>query len=652
MNFFEQQDRARRNSGRLLILMVLAVLSLITLTSLALGLVWQLFGQPHTSLWLAGEASMGVLPSWPLVGVVALAVIAVVLLGSLYKVIQLNRGGPAVAERLGGRLINLAPQSLDEQRLLNVVEEMALASGTPVPPVYVLDDVGINAFAAGLTPQDAVIGITRGAISLLSREELQGVIAHEFSHIFHGDMRLNTRLVAVLHGILLLGLIGGFLLRGSSLSRSSSSSRSNRENSAAAIMLAGLALWLLGYAGTFFGNLIKAAVSRQREFLADASAVQFTRNPQSIAGALQKIGGNLHGSQLRAGHAAEFSHMYFAAGIRQALDGMLATHPPLAERIRRITPDWDGSYPPVSSLSLLPDEASPDQRSVAQGWDQALASQAAGFSAAAATAAIASIGEPQAAHLQQAHSVLHGLNPLLRQAAHHGSGAQALLYGLLLAPVAPLREQQLQLLRPVVSAEVMDTLLALAQPLRELPLSQRLHLLDLAIPALKQLSAEQVTELCRHMAQLIRADAKVDLLEWTLLRIVERNLAPSRRLSGHVKLLDVGSEVQVLLSFLARAGSAGSAQAQAALTHAASELPFAPQTLLPAAQTDLKALEAALKRLNQLQPLQKPRLLKAMARCIEHDGRIEVAEAELLRAVADLLDCPMPPLLHASAGRL
>ncbi|MFP6848353.1 MAG: M48 family metallopeptidase [Pseudomonas sp.] len=647
MNFFEQQDRARRNSGRLLILMVLAVLSLITLTSLALGLVWQLFGQQHTSLWLAGEAPMGVLPSWPLVGVVALAVIGVVLLGSLYKGLQLSRGGSAVAERLGGRLINLAPQSLDEQRLLNVVEEMALASGTPVPPVYVLDDVGINAFAAGLTPQDAVIGITRGAISLLSREELQGVIAHEFSHIFHGDMRLNTRLVAVLHGILLLGLIGGFLLRGSSRS----SSRSSRDNSAAAIMAAGAALWLLGYAGTFFGNLIKAAVSRQREFLADASAVQFTRNPQSIAGALQKIGGNLNGSQLRAGHAAEFSHMYFAAGISQALEGMLATHPPLAERIRRITPDWDGSYPLVSSMSLLPDEASPDQRSVAQGWDQALASQAAGFSAAAATAAIGSIGEPQAAHLQQAHSVLHGLNPLLREAAHHGSGAQALLYGLLLAPVAPFREQQLQLLRPVVNAEVMDTLLALTQPLRELPLSQRLHLLDLAIPALKQLSAEQVTELCRHMAQLIRADAKVDLLEWTLLRIVERNLAPSRRLSGHVKLLDVSSEVQVLLSFLARAGSARPEQAQAALTHAASELPFAPQTLLPAAQSDLKALEAALKRLNQLQPLQKPRLLKAMARCIEHDGRIEVAEAELLRAVADLLDCPMPPLLHASVGR-
>lgn len=644
MNFFEQQDRARRNSGRLLILMVLAVLSLITLTSLALGVVWQLFGQSHSSLWLASDGAIGLLPSWRLVGVVSLAVIAVVLLGSVYKSLQLSRGGQAVAERLGGRLINLAPQSLEEQRLLNVVEEMALASGTPVPPVYVLDDAGINAFAAGLTPQDAVIGITRGAISLLSREELQGVIAHEFSHIFHGDMRLNTRLVAVLHGILLLGLIGGFLLRGSSRA----SSRSSRNNSAAAIIAVGGTLWLLGYAGTFFGSLIKAAVSRQREFLADASAVQFTRNPQGIAGALQKIGGNLYGSQLRAGHAAEFSHMYFAAGISRALDGMLATHPPLEERIRRVTPEWDGRYPDVSILSLLPTNATADQRAVAQGWDQALT----GFSAASATAAIASIGEPRAAHLQQAHKVLDELHPALRQAAHHGSGAQALLYGLLLAPTAPLRDQQLKMLKPLLSAELMEHVQALEQPLRQLPGNQRLTLLDLAMPALKQLGAEQAAGLCAVMARLIRADGQVELLEWTLLRIVERNLAPSRRLSGHFHLLEVLDDAQVLLSFLAHAGNVPPDQAQAALAKAAGELPYNALNLLPAAQCDLKALEAALKRLNQLQPLQKPRLLKAMARCIEHDGRIEVAEAELLRAVADLLDCPMPPLLHTTTGPL
>ena len=511
MNFFEQQDRARRNSGRLLILMALAVLSLITLTSLALGAIWQLFGNDQNSLGLLdGPGSL--LPSWPLVGGVALAVIGVVLLGSLYKQLQLSRGGQAIAERLGGRLINLSPQNLEERRLLNVVEEMALASGTSVPPVYVLDDAGINAFAAGLTPQDAVIGITRGAICQLSRDELQGVIAHEFSHIFHGDMRLNTRLVSLLHGILLLGLIGGFLLRSSGRG-----SRSSRDNSVAIVLAIGVALWLLGYAGTFFGNLIKAAVSRQREFLADASAVQYTRNPESIAGALKKIGGNLYGSQLQAGHAAEFSHMYFAAGVRQALDGMLATHPPLDQRIRRITPGWDGRYPHVAELSAVTPAA---VASDSAGNLHDLSAFAPGLSAASASEAIGAIGDPQAAHLLAARSTLAQLDLALSEAAHSCSGAQALLYGLLLDPAEAQATQQLQRLQPRIAAEVAAQLEQLRAPLRQLAPGMRLPLLDLAMPTLKQLATDQFATLKANLALLIRADGRVALLELTLLLIV------------------------------------------------------------------------------------------------------------------------------------
>ena len=647
MNFFQEQDRARRNSGRLLVLMALAVFSLISLSSLVLGVLWQIFGREGDSLGLlAGPATL--LPSWDQVALVALAVIAVVLLGSLYKSVQLSQGGRAVAERLGGRLLNLAPQGLGEQRVLNLVEEMAIASGTPVPPVYVLDDAGINAFAAGLTPQDAVIGITRGAIDLLSRDELQGVIAHEFSHIFHGDMRLNTRLVAVLHGILLLGLIGEFLLRGSSRSRH----RSSRDNSAGAILAAGACLWILGYAGTFFGNLIKAAVSRQREFLADAAAVQYTRNPEGIGGALQKIGGHMYGSQLRAGHAAEFSHLYFAAGIRSAMAGLLATHPPLEQRIRRVLPSWDGQYPQVSMLSLAGERATPEQRQVAQAWDQVLASPAAAFAPAAALAAIARIGDPQAGHLQQAHGVLNELPEPLQRAAHQLDGAQALLLGLLLAREARAREQQLTLLQPLLDAQLLAGLYALEPLLLQLPTGQRLSLVDLAMPALKQLSPEQFSVLRGQMAKLIRADGRVELLEWTLLRIVERNLLPPRPQDGRYRLVELQAETQVLLSLLAHEGNVTPFQAQAALTHASAELPFGPLALLDAEQSDLAALEAALKCLNQLLPLHKPQLLKAMARCIEHDGEITAAEAELLRAVADILDCPMPPLLKGAVQPL
>jgi Zn-dependent protease with chaperone function len=534
-------------------------------------------------------------------------------------------------------LINLSPQSLEERRLLNVVEEMALASGTSVPPVYVLDDVGINAFAAGLTPQDAVIGITRGAICQLSRDELQGVIAHEFSHIFHGDMRLNTRLVSVLHGILLLGLIGGFLLRSSGRG-----SRSSRDNSVAIVLAIGVTLWVLGYAGTFFGNLIKAAVSRQREFLADASAVQYTRNPDSIAGALKKIGGNLYGSQLQAGHAAEFSHMYFAAGISQALEGMLATHPPLDQRILRITPGWDGRYPHVAEISTAAPGAGGSD-SAAKLYDAS--AFVPGLSPASASEAIGAIGDPQAPHLLAARSTLAHLDIALSDAAHSCNGAQALLYGMLLDPVEAQAAQQLQLLQPRIAAEVAAQLEQLREPLRRLAPGMRLSLLDLAMPALKQLAADQFAALKANLALLIRADGRVALLEWTLLRIVERNVEGVRTQTSRYQLQDLAAETRVVLSLLARAGGVDGSAAQFAFKHAGSELPFPLEQLLPTSASGLSALEPALRRLSLLWPLQKPQLLKAMARCIEHDGQISAEEAELMRAVADILDCPMPPLL-------
>ncbi|MHA6495100.1 M48 family metallopeptidase [Pseudomonas borbori] len=646
MNFFEQQDRAKRNSGRLVLLLMLAVASLIALTSLVLGVIWHVHQQTQRSSRLDADVPFSLLPSWPLVGLVAFAVIGVVVLGSLYKSAQLSGGGKVVAERLGGRLLNLAPQSLEERRLLNVVEEMAIAAGTPVPPVYVLNDPGINAFAAGLTPQDAVIGITRGAICLLSREQLQGVIAHEFSHIFHGDMRLNIRLVSLLHGILLLGLIGEVLLQSSDRS-----SYSDRDRSKGGLLMIGGTLWILGYTGTFFGNLIKAAVSRQREFLADASAVQFTRNPDSIAGALKKIGGSTLGSRLQAGHAAEFSHMYFAAGIRQAMDGLMATHPLLDERIRRIEPAWDGSFPRVnlSEVTLEPAERSALPAEVTASWQQALGAPAmtAPFSEASVEQAISAIGDPQPAHLQQARSALLLIGEPLRQAAHSFSGAQALAYGLMLAREPAAQARQLALLKPHLEVEVAEALDTVANELLLLADGLRLPLLELAIPVLKQLAKDQWATLQSNLILLAKADRKIDLLEWTLLRILQRNVEGPRPLNGKYHLLELADESAVLLSALAHAGHADAGEADHAFAAARALLPFDRLPFVDKGMPTMQALDGALNRLNLMWPLQKPRLLKALARCVEHDGHLTAAEAELIRAVADVLDCPMPPLLVA-----
>lgn len=623
MDFFEHQDRARRNTSRLVILLMLAVATLVVSTTLVIAIAWQVYQYGNYGLQaLSGQLLLSV----------AAVVVGVVILGWAFKASQLGAGGKVVAERLGGRLLNLSPQGLHEQRVLNVVEEMALAAGVPVPPVYLLEEPAINAFAAGLRPENAVIGVTRGAIERLNRDELQGVIAHEFSHILHGDMRLNTRLVAVLHGILLIGLIGELLLRGvgrSGATRSSSrSDDKGRGNVVALVMVVGLALLVIGYAGTFFGNLIKAAVSRQREFLADASAVQYTRNPSGIAGALKKLGA---GSRLEASHAAEYSHMYFGQGL--ALSRMMATHPPLEARIRRIQPNWKGV--------VLGDEVfEPPVQPTAQP-----SAASTGFSAAAAGVAIASIGEPQPLHLEEARESLAQIDERLRDAAHDPHDALTILYGLLLGPDDATRQQRMTWMQANLPPLLADRLLELAEPLQRLPAGRRLPLLELAIPALKQLEPQDFVSLKRDIGTLLISTGQLGFMEWALLRIVERNLGMQRPVQGRLPLAALGNESCVLLAALARAGNAGEQAANEAFQAAWSTLPFTARVFAKQRRAGISELNDALNRLNQMRPLQKPQLLKAMARCIEHDGRISAGEAELMRAVADTLDCPMPPLL-------
>ncbi len=332
MDFFSHQDRARRQTALMLCLFAAAVAAIIAALYKVTGFL----------LFFKGR-SPGFDPQ--LLGIVAAAVLTLVGLGSLYKIRQLRQGGGAgVAELLGGRLVAADTADGHEQRLLNVVEEMAIASGVPIPAVYVLDEDGINAFAAGFTSADAVVTVTRGCLRKLGRDELQGVIAHEFSHILNGDMRLNIRLMGVVHGILLIALIGANILR-YSFGGSPGVSRSRR--SGGPFILLAMAMMVIGYIGVFFANLIKAAVSRNREFLADSSAVQFTRNPSGIAGALKKIGGLSAGSEIGNEHAAEASHFYFAKGLGDSLFSIFATHPPLAERVKRLDPGFRGAFPEI-----------------------------------------------------------------------------------------------------------------------------------------------------------------------------------------------------------------------------------------------------------------------------------------------------------------
>jgi Zn-dependent protease with chaperone function len=572
----------------------------------------------------------------------------VITVGSLWKIAELAGGGRVVAESLGGRLVNPATTQPDERRLLNVVAEMALASGIPAPIVYVLPrEEGINAFAAGHSPKDAVVAVSAGALRLLSRDELQGVIGHEFSHLLNGDMRLNLRVLGLLNGILCLAIAGRLMLQVGRSSRSSDS----RNNSGSMFFLLGLALLLLGYIGVFFGSLIKAALNRQREFLADASSVQFTRNPDGLAGALKKIGGLVAGSRLQAANASETSHLYFANGLRESWFSLFATHPPLTERILAIDPHFDGVFPPLQ-LSEAGSEAAVDVAAARQRVKQAEAQKQNRFLTTIGTA-VATAGAPSRRHLTYAADLLQAVPPELQAATRQPIEALGLVFATLLSADPALQAQQLdrigQALDPAVRAETEQ----LAGAVRNLARHYWLPLLALCVPALRGLSTPQFDAFETALDWVIKSDAQIELFEFALQRMLRRHLEPSFRpvkppLVQFYSLAPLRAEVLVLLSALADVGSLDEAARvrafQAGLRALGDEEPDV--TPLPLAQCSVDQIDAALERLNQVSAPLKRALLQACTEVVATDGRIESSEAEALRAIADSLDCPLPPFVE------
>lgn len=630
MDFFGAQQHARSLSKRLVILFVLAVLSLVLITQLLLWIVLL-----SVSSAQHGAQSIETLSYDPVLFVgSATVIIAVIALASLYKIASLRGGGHRVAEALGARLLLADSNDFNEQRLLNIVEEMAIASGMPVPPVYVLDEDGINAFAAGYTPADAVIGVTRGAIEVLSRDELQGVIAHEFSHILHGDMRLNIRLMGLLHGILVVGMLGYYLLRSARFQR--------RGNNAAAILLIGLGLVVIGATGVFFGKLIKAAVSRQREFLADASAVQYTRNPAGIASALKHIAAHQSGTLLRNPAAEEISHSLFGAGSRLNLRGLFATHPPLERRIRRLDPNWNGEYRPTGSQPR-PSPSTSD--ATAASNHDTLASMI-----LALPAAMQRIGNPDDSDLQRARQLRQQIPAVMLEAARTPFGARAVVYMLLMEDAGESRAEQQQVLDKQADPAVMEELQKLQQIQQALPDSLRLPLLNVTLSALRQLSEQQYQVFRSNIDALSGLQNKPRLSRWLVRKLVISHLdghfyggRHNLRVDGNLALPAVREELTVVLSLLAYLGGqqADDAFKAAVARLAVSDLkPVAAQTL------SLAQLDGATERLVQLTVDAKQQLLGAALVCVHQDGRINQSERDLLATLAEILQVPLPAAWH------
>jgi Zn-dependent protease with chaperone function len=632
VDFFERQDKARRNTKLLVFYFVLAVLSLIVAVDVAVALI---FGavSTHESLSQAPP----ILARFDLMAAATVGTLAIISIGSISKTLQLARGGSAVAELLDGRLIHSETRDADERKLLNIVEEMSIASGVPVPQVYVMDNEnGINAFAAGHSTSDAAVSVTRGALRMLTRDELQGVIAHEFSHILNGDMRLNIRLMGLIFGILCLTIIGRVLIR-----------TRGRKNP---LPLFGLALIVIGAAGVFFGRLIQAAVSRQREGLADASGVQFTRNPAGLAGALKKIGGLEEGSKLESPHAEEASHLFFANGVGKSFFGLLATHPPLIERIRALDPSFDGKFP-VQILPAAPGEPSPPPPPPLPM--AAPAPARAGFApiGIASQAILANIGEPTTAHLHYATEFHRAISPAVAAAARDPMGASALVYALLLANDPQTRQEQLDDLARVESGTIRDKTLQIWPEIQDLPAQSRIPLVDLALSALRQFLLPQFERFRTALETLIKR--RDDLFAYMLQKIVTRHLEthfhPNRRaIVQFYDLHPLVGDCGVLLSATAYAGQDDPTEAYKAFIRGAqwlgrtarAEIPW-----LPPERCTLAQLDPVLERLGQAVPQIKKNVLNACAQTVAADNIIQEGEAELLRAIADTLDCPIPPFV-------
>jgi Zn-dependent protease with chaperone function len=565
---------------------------------------------------------------------------------------------------LGGRRLLPNTTDLNERRLLNVVEEMAIASGTPVPPVYVMDqEPGINAFAAGFTVDDAVIGVNRGTIEQLNRDELQGVIAHEFSHVLNGDMRMSLRMIGLLHGIQLIALIGYFILR--SLSWGSSSSRRDKEGGGAqvAFLAIGVGLLVVGSIGLFFARLIKASVSRQREYLADASAVQFTRNPDGIAGALKMIGANKWGSRVAAPNAEIASHMYFAHMFGHHMLGWMSTHPPLVDRIKRIDPQFDGDFADYEKIHQRRVDQTEEAKVHAEAMKQgrfplpSLAGRGTFLPGLAErfpidpSILIAGVGLPTEEDFVYSQALVTNAPPAISHAVRELFSARCVALAMLLQPASPIRDRQLALIEQREGKPTLDETLKLEPLVRQLAPALRLPMFEVLQGSLAGMSHSQYETYRGTIAALSAADRQTSIFEFFLrhhlIVYLDRRFgatAPSRvRYESIAPIMD---DVVKVLSLLVHCGSRDRIAAAAAFDAAMKATignAAAPAELCEVLGPE--TLSDSLERLSQASPAIKKQILSAAAIAITHDRQVTVEEAEIFRAISESLDCPVPPIM-------
>ena len=676
MNFFAQQDKVRRKTKWLVFYYILAVvITWLAIYALLAGLV--ALGSAEEDQVVAFDFFSP--ESFALLGGTFATVLLIVGGGSWYKISELSAGGSFIAGMMGGEAVDPNTSDPLERRLINVVEEMAIASGMRVPGVYIMrNEQGINAFAAGYSTQDAAVCVTRGTLEYLTRDELQGVIGHEFSHILNGDMRFNIRLIGILFGLQMIAIIGWFLVRISPRFAGSGRSKGKGGGGAmVAIFLLGLGLLIIGAIGVFFCSLIRAAISRQREYLADASAVQYTRNPSGIATALAKIGAVVYGSKIENAHALEASHLFFTSPLSAFAANLMATHPPLKDRIRAIDPTFDGRFPKkVEILQKLGGKISAVEKLARQkvaAYEANANKPGFGFpplrgntggmtgtvmGGMTGAVMLESIGQMTAGNLALAASLLDSIPQTAHQQVRDPGGAQTVIYALLIDRKPDVRRDQMAFLAKHLDEPTIATVVKTLDTTDTLDDVLRIPLIETAFPALRRCGRDEYVKFRGVVEGLVNCDGKIDIFEYTLQAMLVRDLDVHFKLASRLSVQyyapkGVEQQFTLVLSLLAHAGHDNPAEVNTAFEKAKSafvgeqsryDLQHFGGPLLPKSECTTKNLDAALRVLAHAAMPIKQKLLQAFTICIWADGKVIPRERELLRAIAAMLGCPMPPL--------
>jgi Zn-dependent protease with chaperone function len=632
MNFFAAQKKAKKYTFRLFVLEFLGLIGIVACAELVIISILYYLNSPNpqTFIEFSTELILG------LSVILFPIVLFIIFFASLYKRFSLRRnGGKAIAEALGGKLLNHESDNIDEKKVLNVVEEMAIASGISVPPVYMLDDESINAFAAGFDKDDIVIGVTKGTVKLLSRDELQGVIAHEFSHIFNGDMKINMNITSSLYGLLFLGMTGRSILY--ALSRMKSNS-DKADNIKFALSLLGVSFIIIGFFGYLFGHIMKLAISRQREYLADATAVQYTRDTQGIANALKKIGGFASGSKIESTKASEFSHFYFANGDKSFISKMMSTHPPLDVRIKVLDKDWDGIY--LNPLkSKKEDKVKSNKQKTTQKSKHVIL-------VSTLLNSLDRIGEP---NVDAAKEMLELIPKSIKKESASLLGSINVVLSLLLDKNSEeQRVKQLGIVSSTYSESFSKDVVKVYNDLMKNYNGSYLNIASVSIPQLRQLSINQYETFRKVFLELIQSDNKVSFYEWMMQRIIINQLdvvfgikkAEDER---YYSIQSIKDEINLLISKFAYSeykDNVKSKEAVESLRKNGNQL----LEYIDSNHYTLEDIDRALDKIALADKKISVSILKDLIVLADHNGELSQIELDLIKTISISVGIPIPAI--------